>query len=91
MLVNRVFVQLCSTTKYSFSDTGEKIGNTISESDLAKVLSKKMQGKINLTSSEKASQSEDFQKAGLMTKVGFRSNQTKLFINRCTMIYHIMK
>ncbi|XP_060065109.1 wolframin-like [Ylistrum balloti] len=48
---------------------GKKIGDNISETEFAKVLSKKIQGKITLTSSEKDSQSEEYKKAGIINKV----------------------
>lgn len=48
---------------------GKKIGDNISETEFAKVLSKKIQGKITLTSSEKDSQSEEYKSAGIVTKV----------------------
>ncbi|OWF40023.1 wolframin-like [Mizuhopecten yessoensis] len=48
---------------------GKKIGDNISETEFAKVLSKKIQGKITLTSSEKDSQSAEYKSAGIITKV----------------------
>ncbi|KAK3102572.1 hypothetical protein FSP39_012288 [Pinctada imbricata] len=47
---------------------GKKIGDQINETEFVKVLSKKIQGQITLTSSEVSDKSEGYKKAGIIEK-----------------------
>jgi hypothetical protein len=48
---------------------GKKIGEEINENDFVKMLSKRIQGKVTLTSEEMDEKSATYKSAGIMTKV----------------------
>lgn len=49
--------------------TGKKIGDAISEDAFVKTVSKRVQGKINLTEEEAAEQTEEYKRSSIFTKV----------------------
>ena len=48
---------------------GKKIGDVISEDAFVKTVSKRVQGKINLTEEEAAEQTEAYKRSSIFTKV----------------------
>lgn len=64
---NTLSTQLCIHPAVFFS--GKKIGDTINETEFVKVLSKKIQGNITLTSGETEEHSLEYKSAGIVTKV----------------------
>lgn len=60
---------------------GKKIGDSINETEFVKILSKKIQGNLTLTSEETEEHSSEYKSAGIVTKVSYRNILEKIHIN----------
>lgn len=60
---------------------GKKIGDSINETEFVKILSKKIQGNLTLTSEETEEHSSEYKSAGIVTKVSYWNILEKIHIN----------